>query len=232
MPRHAPPPHFIIDFTRRCSSRGSHNLFKLTIDGTLEGPLPLRLPAKAKFEILWFIFTVHLGFSVAAGDVAQAAIPAVSLITELTKVLADPASWTTRLAAGVAHGVALRPLAATAGSGAVLDPLGQLVVQQQVVPLNTTRDITTFGGAPVTGDPRFHVTATLNGQAGDIGVGAFAPARYFAMSDDDKLVAPSFETMDAGLVWRSGRRATTRRRLAGRPDVFPDHAPRRCSADR
>jgi hypothetical protein len=78
--------------------------------------------------------------------------------------------------------------------------LGQLVVQQQVVPLNTTRDITTFGGASVTGDARFHVTATLNGQGGTPVSGAFAPARYFTMSDDDKLAAPSFETMDAGLV--------------------------------
>jgi hypothetical protein len=40
----------------------------------------------------------------------------------------------------------------------------------------------------------------LNGQAGTPVEAAFAPARYFVMSDDDKLAAPSFETMDAGLV--------------------------------
>jgi len=74
------------------------------------------------------------------------------------------------------------------------------VVQQQVVPLNTRRDITTFGGAPVADPGRFQVAATLNGQAGTPVSGAFAPARYFVMSDDDKLAAPSFETMDAGLV--------------------------------
>ena len=33
----------------------------------------------------------------------------------------------------------------------VLDPLGRLLVKQQVVPLNTGRDIETFGGAPVSG---------------------------------------------------------------------------------
>jgi hypothetical protein len=82
----------------------------------------------------------------------------------------------------------------------VLDPLGQLVVQQQVVPLNTRRDVDTYGGAPVAGPHRFQVAATLNGQAGTPVSGAFAPARYFVMSDDDKLAAPSFETMDAGLV--------------------------------
>src|SRR4029077_14435769 len=46
--------------------------------------------------------------------------------------------------------------------------------------------------------------ATLNGGAGTAVPGAFAPARYFAMSDDEKLVAPSFESMDAGLVLGDG----------------------------
>jgi hypothetical protein len=77
----------------------------------------------------------------------------VALETELRKALADPASWSTRRAPGLAHGVALRPLPASAGI--VLDPLGQLVVQQQVAPLNMSRDITTFGGAPVAGPRRF-----------------------------------------------------------------------------
>ena len=111
------PPHFIIDFHASMQlKRGSHNLFKLTIDGTLEGPLPLRIAAKAKFEILWFSFTVHFDFTLTTGDITQAAIPAVSLVTELTKALADPGSWATRLAPGLAHGVALRPLAASAGA--------------------------------------------------------------------------------------------------------------------
>ena len=29
----------------------------------------------------------------------------------------------------------------------------------------------------------------------------FAPAQYFELSDDEKLAAPSFETMDAGLIF-------------------------------
>lgn len=193
------PPHFIVDFHAAVQlKRGSHNLFKITIDGTLEGPLPLRIAAKAKFEILWFSFTVHFDFTLAGGSSTAPGLTAVSLAAEVTKALADPASWSTLRAPTLAHGVALRPL--PAGAGIVLDPLGQLVVQQQVAPLNTSRDITTFGGAPVAGARRFQVAATLNGQAGTPVAGAFAPARYFAMSDDDKLAAPSFETMDAGVV--------------------------------
>ena len=198
------PPHFIVDFHAAVQlKRGSHNLFKVTVDGTLEGPLPLRLAARAKFEILWFSFTVHFDFTLVAADVAQAVLPAVELATELTKALADPANWSTRRAPGLAHGVALRSL--PSGAAPVLDPLGQLVVQQQVVPLNTSRDVDTYGGAPVAGPlRRFSVAATLNGQAGTPVSGAFALARYFVMSDDDKLAAPSFETMDAGMVLGDG----------------------------
>jgi hypothetical protein len=197
------PPHFIVDFHAAVQlKRGSHNLFKVTLDGTLEGPLPLRIAARAKFELLWFSFSVHFDFTLVAGDVAQAALAAVALATELAKALADPASWSTRRAPGLAHGVALRSL--PPGAAPVLDPLGQLVVQQQVVPLNTGRDVDTYGGAPVAGPRRFRVGATLNGRAGTAVSGAFAPARYFVMSDDDKLVAPSFEMMDAGLVLGDG----------------------------
>jgi hypothetical protein len=193
------PPHFIVDFHAAVHlKRGSHDLFKVTLDGTLEGPLPLRLAAKATFELLWISFSVHFDFTLTAGDLAQAALPAVALATELAKALADPGSWSTRRAPGLAHGVALRGLPPSAPP--VLDPLGQLVVQQQVAPLNTSRDVDTYGGAPVAGPHRFHVAATLNGRPSTTVPGSFAPARYFAMSDDDKLVAPSFELMDAGLV--------------------------------
>jgi hypothetical protein len=197
------PPHFLVDFHAAMQlKRGSHNLFKITLNGTLEGPLPLRISARAKFDILWISFSVPFDFTLAAGDASKAALPAVTLVTELTNALADPASWSTRRSPTLAHGVALRSL--PPGATPVLDPLGQLVVQQQVVPLNTSRDVDTYGGVPVAGPRRFQMQATLNGQPGTAVSGTFAPARYFVMSDDDKLAAPSFETMDAGMVLGDG----------------------------
>ena len=64
-----------------------------------------------------------------------------------------------------------------------------------------------FGGAPVAGARRFALAAALN--AIDLTQvtalqAPFAPAQFFAMSDDDKLAAPSFELMDAGLVIGDG----------------------------
>jgi hypothetical protein len=192
------PPHFLIDFHASVQlKRGSHNLFKVTLDGTLEGPLPLRLAAKATFEILWFSFSVHFDYTIADGTSAPAK-PSIVLEDKVKAALADPGNWTTRSATTPGHGVALRSL--PSGGPATLDPLGQLVVQQQVAPLNTALDVDTFGGVRVAGARRFNLAASFDGQAGASINAAFAPARYFAMSDDAKLVAPSFSDMAAGAV--------------------------------
>jgi hypothetical protein len=197
------PPHFIVDFRASVQlKRGSHNLFKVSLDGTLEGPLPLRLAAKVRFEILWINFTVPFRFTLAGEGAARAVVPAVRLVDEVRKALADPSNWSTRRPTTLTHGVALRsiPLGTSAGAPLALDPLGQLVVNQQVAPLNTTRDVDTYGGAPIAGDRRFNVTGRLNARAATPVNAAFAPTRYFEMSDDDKLVAPSFESMSSGLA--------------------------------
>src|SRR5262249_20375599 len=52
---------------------------------------------------------------------------------------------------------------------------------------------------------RFGLAATLNGAplAASAVQASFAPAQFFVMSDDEKLAAPSFESMDAGCVFGS-----------------------------
>jgi hypothetical protein len=198
------PPHFIVDFHAAVQlKRGTHNLFKVTLDGTLEGPLPLRLAARASFEILWISFSVHFNFTLSAGDIAQAVLAAVALFDEVARALAEAANWSTRRASGLGHGVALRTLPPS-GEHQVLDPLGQLVVQQQVAPLNAGRDVDTYVGAPLNGARRFKLAATLNGARGTPVQKGFTPARYFTMTDDEKLAAPSFEVMDAGMVLGAG----------------------------
>ena len=82
------------------------------------------------------------------------------------QALAASSSWSTQRSATQTHGVALRSLPPAAPTGPiVLDPLGRLMVKQQVVPLNTARDIDTFGGAPVAGARRFALTAALERHA-------------------------------------------------------------------
>jgi len=190
------PFQFIADFHAAVQLKWkSYNLAKVALAGTLAGPVPLRLRAKATIEILWFSVSMQLDLTLNPAAALQAvAVAPVALEGLVAAALGAAANW--RTAAGPAHGVALR----RAGAGVALDPLGQLMVEQAVAPLNATRPVTTYGGAPVTGASQFAVTGALNSVAGTAVPGAFAPGRYFTLSDDEKLVSPSFETLDAGIV--------------------------------
>ena len=196
-----PPLKYIADFVASVQLKyGSHNLFKLDIHGSLAGSKPTRISGKATFSICWCDFSVPFDHTFDSGSADQ--LPSVSGTSLLIAAFSDPANWTVQRVPGVAHGVALRTV--PAGTAALLDPLGQLKATQTVLPLNTARSIDTINGAPVAGDRTFHVSATVNGQATTSPVQAsFAPAHFFEMSDDDKLIAPSFQLMDSGLLFGS-----------------------------
>jgi hypothetical protein len=197
------PLHFIADYHAKLQLKyGSHNLFMVSLDGELEGPRPLRISGKATFEIFWCDFSVHFDTTLVRGEPPP--LPAaVDVLARLLQALAQPASWHIERSLDHPHGVALRSLAPS--GTLVLDPLGRLSITQQTVPLNTGRDVDTFGGAPVAGARRFALTASLNGTTltGTAQQAAFAPAQYFTMSDDEKLAAPAFESMDAGYTFGS-----------------------------
>jgi hypothetical protein len=197
------PFHLIADFKASIQlKRGSRNLFKLSVSGTLEGPKPLRISGKASFEIFWCDFTIRFDKTLVSGEKPPLP-PAIDVLAELRRVLTAPNAWSTQIAQNRQHGVTLRKIAP--GTTLVLDPLGNLVVKQQVVPLNTSRELDTFGGAPITGARRFELKASIEGVSQDVSnvQDAFAPGQFFAMSDDEKLASPSFEDMDAGAIFGS-----------------------------
>jgi Family of unknown function (DUF6603) len=197
------PFHLIADFQASVQlKRGSRNLFKLSVAGTLEGPRPLRISGKASFEIFWCDFTIRFDKTLISGEKPPLP-PAVDVLSELKRALTSADSWSTQLAQNRQHGVSLRKVTST--TVLVLDPLGNLVVKQQIVPLNTSRDIDTFGGAPVAGARRFQVEARIEGVTQDVNAvqDSFAPAQFFAMTDDEQLACPSFADMDAGVVFGS-----------------------------
>ena len=198
------PLHFIADFHASVQLKhGSSNLFSVSLAGSLEGPRPLRVSGKASFSIFWCDFSVRFDKTLIDGEPPPPPL-GVDVLAALKAALSTAQSWTTQLPAERTHGVALRTL--TPGTTLILDPLGRLAVKQQVAPLNSARDIDLYGGAPVIGDRRFTLAATLNGQPLQTTQtlrDQFAPAQLFAMSDDEKLAAPSFEQMDAGLVFGS-----------------------------
>ena len=85
----------------------------------------------------------------------------------------------------------------------LLHPLGSLTVKQSVVPLEF--DISRFGQSVPAGTNRFTLGVDLTGHALDTTKvdDFFARAQFVKMTDDEKLSAPSFELMVAGVTMSS-----------------------------
>ena len=196
------PFHFLAEFFASMQlKRGSSNLFKVKVEGALEGPAPLTVRAKASFEILWWDVSIRVNATLAEGT-APPLPAAVNALEQLRAALRDVRNWHVELPAAQTRVVSLRD--GVAADRLRVHPLGTLNVRQGVVPLNLGRDIERFGQAPVAGATRFAVSATtIDGQGVQRRAIAddFAPAQFFEMSDEDRLAAPSFEAMDAGVAF-------------------------------
>ncbi|HWM08787.1 MAG TPA: DUF6603 domain-containing protein [Solirubrobacteraceae bacterium] len=197
------PFHLLAEFHASVQlRRGSRSLFKVKVEGALEGPLPLRVRGKASFEILWCDFSVRFDATL-VGGAAPADVQRIDALGELTRALGDARHWQAEAPAATGRLVSVRAARPDELGAVLLHPLGSLSVRQSVVPLNLTRDIDRLGAASPDGARRFAVTEARLGArlaATQPLRELFAPAQFFDMSDDDKLAAPSFEAMDAGLV--------------------------------
>jgi hypothetical protein len=194
------PFHFLAEFYAGMQLRkGSRNLFKVKVEGALEGPIPLALRAKCTFEIFWWDVSIRVNVTLVGGQRPPLPV-AVDAFAQLRAALAEPRSWSAELPQGQTRIVSLRE-PVTAGVLRV-HPLGTLTVRQSVVPLNLNRDIDKLGESPVAGERRFTVTRIAIGSGEQPSTAIqddFAPAQFFEMSDEAKLASPSFEPMQAGL---------------------------------
>ncbi|SFS14094.1 hypothetical protein SAMN04487846_2846 [Microbacterium sp. cf046] len=197
---HLFPPHFLAEFRAKVQlKRGSRNLFSVTVNGEVEGPLPLRIQGKATFEILWCDFSVSFEKTLVDTE-GTITMPQVDAIGELRRTLNDPTNWQSEPPRAGQLMVTVRR--DDRPGEVLLHPLGTLSVRQGVVPLNLERDIDRLGGSVPSGDRRFAITsATIGPNAQDATPvrEQFAPAQFFDLTDDEALAAPSFEEMDAGV---------------------------------
>lgn len=195
------PFHFLAEFRASVQlKRGSTNLFKVSVSGELEGPLPLRVAGKATFEILWCDFSVGFDKTLLGGSSEQVSTT-VDGLAALTAELAHVRNWQAEPPGEASRLASLRRETGSV-TRVVAHPLGTITVKQGVVPLNLGRDIDRLGTAAPSGARRFAITRVRLG-ADEITPAVvsdqFAPAQLFDLSDDEKLAAPSFETMDAGV---------------------------------
>lgn len=201
------PLHFLAEFRASVQlKRGSTNLFKVTVSGELEGPLPLRVAGKATFEILWCDHSVSFNKTLVDDEAPNDIVP-INVLAELVKAMSREQAWQATLPAGASQLVSVR---VTPADGLLLHPLGSLTVRQTVVPLGLNEDIDRVGVARPTGDRRFAITGAAIGSlmlakadVTDV-TEMFAPAQYVDMTDDEKLAAPSFVPMGAGATFGGG----------------------------
>ena len=121
------PFHFVAEFTAMLAVRsGSHTLFSVRIDATLEGPTPWHAHGKGSFEI-GFIFTVtiHVHFDVTIGEDLTSLLPLVRVLPLLVEALENAGNWRAVLPSGSSLSVTLRELPA-GGDALILHPFGTL----------------------------------------------------------------------------------------------------------
>ena len=177
------------------------NFAGVHISGTLSGPAPWHAQGSASISLLFF--SLGIDFNRTWGSDAPSTLPPVNPWTlALAPALADPGSWRSELPASV-HPVVTFALVASGGA-ILLDPAGNLVLDQKAVPLN--QPIERFAETALPAAIRFDLASpAVHGVAVDASgwstvSNEFAPAQFTQMTDDQKLSAESFVSLPSGMT--------------------------------
>lgn len=177
---------------------GERELLGVQLDAHVEGPDPWFAVASASFRF----FGIKVNFSVTVGGHAPPAVPAsVDVLDLVAGQLAQAEAWSPEAAAGEPAGVILRD----GVSREALRPDDRIVVRQRVAPLDhtlerfgtfilvqTTVTITEASLATADGTP---ITGVATADISDW----FAPATFSVLKTQERLSAPSYEEMTAGV---------------------------------
>ena len=193
------PFRIVADLSAGCTvCAGNKELIGIDLDVHVEGPDPWFASCHARFKF----FLVNVKFDFTVGGHALPETPEPADVLELMDAQLDlPAAWSIETPPGVMAGVVLRDDQAAA----VLRPDSRVIVRQTVAPLN--RDLDAYGNCTPE-QRRISVTAsglrdssgaTVTGVTSSVEQDWFAPSQYSVMRDEQRLSAPNYELMDAGV---------------------------------
>jgi hypothetical protein len=205
------PFSFSIDIDASASISAAGQTFaSVHVSGALSGPAPWHAKGSASISLLFF--SIGIDFDRTWGTLAPAALPAADPWTAvLQPALADPASWRGQTPTGVHPAVGFAPN--PAGNVVYLDPAGDVILDQQAIPLN--QPIERFAENTLAAPVRFDVAApAVNGAPVEAASwtlvnSEFAPSQFTEMTDDEKLSAESFVALPSGIVIDAGATAGT-----------------------
>lgn len=214
-----------------------HRLASVGLDFTLEGPGEWHAFGTGSISILFW--DVSLDFDVRWGSKPALTPAAADVFDELAKALRRREAWTVERTHGLRTPLRYSDAAsADLAAGRVAEPDVKLTFDQNVVPLR--REIQRFhrisvppqtwevAGARLATDDKADLTRSLRQR--------FVPGEFFAMTDDDQLVAPAFEEIDSGFALTDDDVVIPATRLADDtyetsyqvdPDWFPPAQPPR-----
>jgi hypothetical protein len=157
----------------------------------LSGPNPIVAAGYAKFKIGFF--TKKIRFRKEFGEKVPEPLPVVSPLAALIVELGHPRSIRFQLPAWASANLVF-----TKDAEAKIDPIADVIVVQNAVPLNFTLD-RFGGGTPSEAEQRLSITIandTIDVQA----VRApFAPEQFKNWTEDERLSARPFEQFEAGI---------------------------------
>jgi hypothetical protein len=171
-------------------------LLAVSLGARLNGPKPWFATGHATFDF----FGLEVPFAIEFGGAADAEAPErINLLEAVLAALEDPSAWRGTAPTGADAGAVL--LAVEAGeAGAPVRPDGELEAVQNVAPLERTLD--RYNELEIDGPDNLDVTAARLGDdevAYEAVLDWFSPAQYDDMDTCEKLAAPSYELMTAGV---------------------------------
>jgi hypothetical protein len=157
----------------------------------LSGPNPIIAVGYAKFKIGWFSKKVR--FRKQFGDKKLEPLPLVSPVAALLAELEHTRSIHFEL-----PGWASASLVFTQSAEAKIDPVADILITQNAVPLNFSMQ--RFGGGrPPEAEQKLSITAGFEPDQEKSTTSLFAPEQFKNWSVDERLAAKPFEKYDAGI---------------------------------
>jgi hypothetical protein len=190
------PFYFIAEITAMLALRvGSSSIASIKLTLTLEGPTPWKAQGTASFKICWF-FTLKVRFNKTFGESRNTTLPDLAVLPLLADALRADDNWETELPAQ-RHRLESIKEATELTSELLLHPVGTLKISQKVVPLNVRID--RIGSQRPSDGREFHIVNPQPPVTSNRPQEAFAPAQFFDLTDERKLMSASFQDLDSGI---------------------------------
>jgi hypothetical protein len=189
------PFKFIASFEAGLALReGTDTIMGIHLAGQLSGINPWNARGEASITILFL--KISVSFDETWGDSADKIDPPKEdIVARLTAEINDDRNWKAEIPDSNNLHVSIRKMELPPGQ-VVIHPMGVLTFSERLVPLAI--EITKFGNKVPLNARRFDIRATDPGVLTQTVTEEFAPADFFAKTDNEKLSSPSFDRLTSG----------------------------------